>query len=190
MTVALRGRVVTDYEVWPDGTVLLEGDRVAEARPEPRAADEVHEYPNHLILPGFVDLQVNGAFGIDAATEPERLDELSRKLLSTGTTSYLPTVISSPRSLYRETLPTLADVMKSGVPGAEPLGVHLEGPFVNVKRRGAHPTEYISKPDAVLLNELLDLAPVCLLTLAPELEGVLDLARTATERGIAVSAGH
>src|SRR5918993_557595 len=150
MTVALRGRVVTDYEVWPDGTVLLEGDRVAEARPEPRAADEVHEYPNHLILPGFVDLQVNGAFGIDAATEPERLDELSRKLLSTGTTSYLPTVISSPRSLYRETLPILAD----------------------------------------LLNELLDLAPVRLLTFAPELEGVLDLARTATERGIAVSAGH
>ena len=189
-TIALRGRIVTDYEVWPGGTVLVEGDRVAEARPEPRAADQVHEYPNHLILPGFVDLQVNGAFGIDAATEPERLDELSRKLLSTGTTSYLPTVISSPRSLYRETLPILADLIDSGVPGAEPLGVHLEGPFVNVKRRGAHPTEYISKPDAALLNELLDLAPVRLLTLAPELEGVLDLARTATERGIAVSAGH
>jgi N-acetylglucosamine-6-phosphate deacetylase len=105
-TVALRGRVVTDYEVWPDGAVLIEGDRVAEVRPAPRTAGEIHEYPNHFILPGFVDLQVNGVFGIDAATEPERLDELSRKLLSTGTTSYLPTVISSPRSLYSETLPT------------------------------------------------------------------------------------
>lgn len=82
-TVALRGRIVTDYEVWPDGTVLVEGDRITAVYPEPRAADEVHEYPNHLILPGFVDLQVNGAFGIDAATEPERLAELSRKLLST-----------------------------------------------------------------------------------------------------------
>ncbi|HKH75440.1 MAG TPA: N-acetylglucosamine-6-phosphate deacetylase [Rubrobacteraceae bacterium] len=190
MTVALHGRVVTDYEVWPDGTVLVEGDRVAEVRPEPRAAGEIHEYPNHLILPGFVDLQVNGAFGIDAATEPERLSELSGKLLSTGTTSYLPTVISSPRSLYRETLPTLADVMKSGVPGAEPLGVHLEGPFVNAKRRGAHPEAHISPPDDALLNELLGLAPVRLLTLAPELEGAVDLARAATERGVAVSAGH
>jgi N-acetylglucosamine-6-phosphate deacetylase len=60
-----------------------------------RAAGEVHEYPNHFVLPGFVDLQVNGAFGIEAATEPERLSELSRKLHSTGTTSILPTVISS-----------------------------------------------------------------------------------------------
>ena len=81
--------------------------------------------------------------------------------------------------------------MKSGVPGgAEPLGVHLEGPFVNPKRRGAHPEAHISPPDAALLNELLDLAPVRLLTLAPELEGAVDLASTATERGVAVSAGH
>jgi N-acetylglucosamine-6-phosphate deacetylase len=127
-TVALRGRIVTDYEVWPEGTALVEGDRIAEVHPQPRAADEVHEYPNHLILPGFVDLQVNGAFGIDVATEPERLGELSRELLSTGTTSFLPTVISSPRSLYRETLPALAELINSGVPGgAEALGIHLEG---------------------------------------------------------------
>lgn len=190
MTVALRGRVVTDYEVWPEGTVLVEGDRVAEVYPEPREADEVHEYPNHLILPGFVDLQVNGAFGVDVATQPERLGELSRKLLSTGTTSYLPTVISSPRPLYRETLPTLSGLINSGVPGAEPLGVHLEGPFVSTKRRGAHPEAHVSSPDAALLSELLDLAPVRLLTLAPELEGTAELARAATERGVVVSAGH
>jgi N-acetylglucosamine-6-phosphate deacetylase len=65
-------------------------------RPEPRAAGEVHEYSNHFVLPGFVDLHVNGAFGIDAATEPERLDKLSGKLLSTGTTSIPPIVSSSP----------------------------------------------------------------------------------------------
>jgi N-acetylglucosamine-6-phosphate deacetylase len=98
-------------------------------------------------------------------------------------------VISSPRSLYRETLPILADLIDSGVPGAEPLGVHLEGPFVNAKRRGAHPEAHISPPDDALLNELLGLAPVRLLTLAPELVGAVDLARAATERGVAVSAG-
>jgi N-acetylglucosamine-6-phosphate deacetylase len=190
-TVALRGRIVTDYEVWPEGTVLVEGDRIAEVYPEPRAADDVHEYPNHLILPGFVDLQVNGAFGIDVATEPERLGELSRKLLSTGTTSFLPTVISSPRSLYRETLPVLANLINSGVPGgAEALGIHLEGPFINPKNLGAHPEAHVSPPDAALLNELLALGPVRLLTLSPESEGAADLARTATEHGVVVSAGH
>lgn len=95
-TVALRGRVVTDYEIWPEGTVFVEGDRIAEVYPVPRAVSEIHEYPNHLIMPGFVDLQVNGSFGVDVATQPERLCELSKKLLVTGTTSYLPAVITSP----------------------------------------------------------------------------------------------
>jgi len=190
-TVALRGRIVTDYEVWPEGTVLVEGDRIAGVYPEPRAADDVHEYPNHLILPGFVDLQVNGAFGIDVATEPERLGELSRKLLSTGTTSFLPTVISSPHSLYRETLPVLANLINSGVPGgAEALGIHLEGPFINPKNLGAHPEAQTSPPAAALLNELLALGPVRLITLAPELEGAAELVRTVTEHGVVVSAGH
>jgi len=100
--VALRGQIVTDYEVWPDGTVLLGEGSIADVSPDDSLvaeADEVHDHPESLILPGFVDLQVNGAFGIDVATESQRLPELSRALLSTGTTSYLPTVITSPDGL-------------------------------------------------------------------------------------------
>ncbi len=98
--VALRGQVVTDYEVWPEGSVLLEGGFIREVSHEGSPlADEVHEYEDYLLLPGFVDLQVNGAFGVDVATEPSRVAELSERLLSTGTTAYLPTVISSPQSL-------------------------------------------------------------------------------------------
>src|SRR3712207_9582257 len=61
-----------------------------------------------LLVPGFVDLQVNGAFGVDVASEPSRLAELSEAILSTGTTAYLPTIISSPGALYEEVLPELA----------------------------------------------------------------------------------
>lgn len=191
-TAALRGDVVTDHEVWAGGTVLVEGGRVAGVSRELLEADEVHEYPNCLLLAGFVDLQVNGAFEIDVATQPERLGELSRKLLSTGTTSYLPAVISAPRSFYRRTLPTLERAIRSGVPdgGAEPLGIHLEGPFVSLNRRGAHPAMYVSPPDANLLNELLDMGPVRMLTLAPELSGAAKLAGAASGRGVAVCAGH
>src|SRR3954463_4721041 len=131
--MALRGRVVTDHEVWPEGTVLIEGSCITEVSREPLEADEVHEYPDHLLCPGFVDLQVNGSFGVDVATEPGRVSELSRKLLATGTTTYLPTLISSPSTLYREVLPVLAGLARQGVTGrAEVLGVHLEGPFINV----------------------------------------------------------
>ena len=190
--VALRGRVVTDYEVWPDGTVLLEDSSVAGVSPDDSLvadAHEVHYYGEALILPGFVDLQVNGAFGIDVASESDRLPELSKALLSTGTTSYVPTVISSPESIYEEALPAIA-ATSGPASGAEVLGVHLEGPFINLEKRGAHAAAHVLRPDTELLAHLLDLGPVRMVTLAPELEGAGDLVALASNRGAVVSAGH
>src|SRR3712207_6055324 len=109
--VALRGRVVTDYEVWPEGTVLFEDGSIADVSPDDSLlgeADEVYYHSDSLLVPGFVDLQLNGAFGVDVASEPSRLAELSEAILSTGTTAYLPTIISSPEALYEEVLPELA----------------------------------------------------------------------------------
>jgi N-acetylglucosamine-6-phosphate deacetylase len=191
--VALRGRVVTDYEVWPDGTVLFEDSSVAGVSPDDSLvadAHEVHYYGEALILPGFVDLQVNGAFGIDAASESDRLPELSRALISTGTTSYLPTVISSPESIYEEALPAIAAATSGPPSGAEVLGVHLEGPFISLEKRGAHAAAHVLRPDTDLLAYLLDLGPVRMVTLAPELEGADKLISLASNRGAVVCAGH
>lgn len=193
--VALRGGVVTDYEVWPEGTVLLSEGSIVDVSPDDSLAgeaDEVHEYPDSLILPGFVDLQMNGAFGVDVASEPYRLAELSEALLSTGTTSYLPTIISSPESLYEQVLPQVGSTGTSGgaFSGAEVLGAHLEGPFISLERRGAHAAAHVVRPDKNLLAHLLDLGPVRMVTLAPELEGAAGLMALANNRGVAVSAGH
>src|SRR3712207_2210628 len=180
--VALRGRVVTDYEVWPEGTVLLGEGSIADVSPDDSLiaeADEVHDHEGSLILPGFVDLQVNGAFGVDVASEGSRLPELSAALLSTGTTSYLPTVISSSEDLYEEALPAIGSPTGSG---AEVLGVHLEGPFISLQKRGAHAAAHVQMPDAELLAHLLDLGPVRMITLAPELEGADELASLAANR--------
>jgi N-acetylglucosamine-6-phosphate deacetylase len=190
--VALRGAVVTDYEVWPGGTILLEGGSIRDVSPDDSPigdADEVREYANSLLLPGFVDLQVNGAFGVDVATEPSRLGELSEALLSTGTTAYLPTIISSPESLYEEVLPKLVPAGEAS-PRAENLGVHLEGPFINLEKRGAHAPAHVAPPDPGLLLRLLDLAPVRMITVAPELEGADELMELALRSGVVVSAGH
>jgi N-acetylglucosamine-6-phosphate deacetylase len=188
--VALRGRIVTDYEVWPGGTILLSEGSIADVSPDDSLiteADEVHDHLESLILPGFVDLQVNGAFGVDVASESARLPELSEALLATGTTSYLPTVISSPESIYEEALPAMGTTVGSG---AEVLGVHLEGPFISLQKRGAHAAAYIVTPDVELLAHLLDLGPVRMITLAPELEGADRLISLAANRGVVVSAGH
>jgi N-acetylglucosamine-6-phosphate deacetylase len=193
--VALKGQVVTDYEVWPEGTVLFGDGSVADVSPDDSLvadADEVHDYDEALILPGFVDLQVNGAFGVDVASESSRLPELSKALLSTGTTSYLPTVISSPGWVYEEALPAIGAVAYPGgsASGAGVLGVHLEGPFINPEKRGAHAAAHVARPDTRLLGRLLDLGPVRMLTLAPELEGTEGLMALAANRGVVVSAGH
>jgi N-acetylglucosamine-6-phosphate deacetylase len=190
--VALRGTVVTDYEVWPEGAVLIEGASVRDVSPDDSLladAGEVHDYPGSLILPGFVDLQVNGSFGVDVATEPSRVSELSGTLLATGTTAYLPTVISSPESLYEEVLPELA-VAGGDRSGAEVLGIHLEGPFINLDKRGAHAAAHVAPPDTGLLARLLDLAPVRMITVAPELDGAGEVMTLAWRRGVVVSAGH
>jgi N-acetylglucosamine-6-phosphate deacetylase len=191
--VALRGQVVTDYEVWPEGSVLLGGGSIREVSPDGSLlaeADEVHEHGDSLLLPGFVDLQVNGAFGVDVATKPFRLAELSRALLQTGATAYLPTVISSPESHYEEVLPKLAVAIGEPSVGAEALGIHLEGPFINLAKRGAHAAAHVVAPDPGLLLRLLDLAPVRVITLAPELDGAAELTELAASRGVAVLAGH
>src|ERR687897_476046 len=188
--VALRGQIVTDYEVWPDGTVLFGEGSIADVSPDDSLlaeADEIHDHAESLILPGFVDLQVNGAFGVDVASESARLPELSEALLSTGTTSYLPTVISSSEDLYEEALPAIGSPAGSG---AEVLGVHLEGPFISLQKRGAHAAAHVLMPDAELLAHLLDLGPVRMITLAPELEGADKLTSLAANRGVVVSAGH
>ncbi len=191
--VALRGRVVTDYEVWPDGTVLFGDGSVADVSPDDSLladAHEVHDYGEALILPGFVDLQVNGAFGVDVASESYRLPELSEALLTTGTTSYLPTVISSPEGLYEEALPAIGAAATESPSGAEVLGIHLEGPFISLKKRGAHASAHVRRPDTKVLGSLLDLGPVRMITLAPELEGADELMALAANRGVVVSAGH
>ena len=186
-TLALRGRVVTEQWVWDRGTVLMAGKTIAAVSRDRLDADEVLDLDDCFLAPGFVDLQVNGAFGVDVVTHPGSLDRLPAKLLSTGTTSYLPTVISLPLESYPALLPRISPGAKAG---AEPLGLHLEGPFINPAKRGAHPEENVSHPDAGALRAMLDLTRVRMVTLAPEMPEARELVNAAAERGAVVSLGH
>lgn len=188
MSLALRGRVVTGGEVWESGTILVEDGVICGVSREPLSAERVVELPGRYLVPGFVDLQVNGAFGVDLVTRPERLGELSGALPATGVTAYLPTIVSLPPERYPELFGRLP--LRRGSPGATPLGLHLEGPFISPEKRGAHEAEAISEPDPAALARMLEAAEVGLVTLAPELPGARRLIETATRLGTAVSLGH
>jgi N-acetylglucosamine-6-phosphate deacetylase len=147
-----------------------------------------------LVAPGFLDLQCNGAVGVDLATDPERLWEVAAALPRWGVTAWLPTIVTSVPSVRLRALATWrAGPPPGGVmPVATPLGLHLEGPFLAPAYRGAHDATALTSPS----RELIDVegwSPgegVALVTLAPELPGAHDVIRVLAARGVVVAAGH
>ena len=142
-----------------------------------------------MICPGFVDLQINGGHGLDLATHPESMWELARRLPRHGVTSFLPTIISSPPAVTDRALVAFGRRPEDHR-GAEPLGLHFEGPMLNPERAGAHPRANLVTPDPEIVARWTRSNGVALVTLAPELPGAVDLIRRLTGEGVVVSAGH
>lgn len=143
----------------------------------------------HLIVPGFVDLQINGGFGIDLASEPDGMWELGRLLPSTGVTAFLPTIISSEPAVYERAMAALANRPADHV-GAEPIGLHFEGPMLAPTRRGAHAERHLRPATPDVYRGWSRPNGVALVTLAPELPGALDTIGALVDVGVVVSGGH
>lgn len=142
------------------------------------------------VLPGVIDLQVNGVAGIDLTAEPTRLWEAGTALASYGVTAWLPTVITSDPQARDLALETYAAGPPGGWQGAVPLGLHFEGPFIAPSRKGAHPERWLRLPSSGLVAGWSRDAGVLMVTLAPELPGALDLVRELVGRGVRVAVGH
>jgi len=190
-----NGRVVCDGTLM-DADILIEEGRIVAVNRRERAGTtgrgkgEVLDARGCVVAPGFIDLQVNGGYGIDLAQEPGRVNQLGARLVDHGVTSWLPTLVSSDRATrarFLEAVSSAAAHPQAGV--ARVLGAHLEGPVLAPALAGAHRIENL-QPAAALAAELDELAGVALLTLAPELAGALMLVEAAVERGIVVSVGH
>jgi N-acetylglucosamine-6-phosphate deacetylase len=140
-----------------------------------------------IAVPGFVDLQVNGFGGVDfAAADTEGYRKAGEALLSTGVTAFQPSFITAPES---DLVEALRNVPAESI-GPRIIGAHLEGPFLSPQRLGTHPASARRDPDRALLERLLDAGPVTQMTLAPELDGALELIDVLHERGVVVSLGH
>ncbi len=171
---------------WRSVTATVVDGRLAEfeAHPSGRTASDPR------VVPGFVDLQVNGGWGIDLASDPEGVWQLASRLPSTGVTAFLPTLVSSSPETVDHALAVLAAGPPEGWRGARPLGWHLEGPFLAPRRRGVHAIEAIRPPDRDLFARWLGTGQVAMVTLAPELPGAATCIASARAAGVVVSAGH
>jgi N-acetylglucosamine-6-phosphate deacetylase len=168
------------------GRITAVHDRAAT---DPDGDVEVLDAADLLVTPGFVDLQCNGAHGIDLVLEPERMWELAALLPRYGVTAFLPTIISCPPALVDRAIAALA-APPPDFQGATPLGLHLEGPMLNPARRGAHPPEQLRPPSETPVDAWAASGRVAMVTLAPELPGALDAIRALCAADVVVSAGH
>lgn len=146
--------------------------------------------PAHVVVPGLIDLQVNGAGGIDLTDDPEGLWEVATVLARYGVTAFAPTVITSAPEARERALATFRAGPPPGWRGARPLGLHFEGPFINPARKGAHPERWLAAPSLAAVEGWSPESGVLMVTIAPELPGALEVIAALSGRGVIVSLGH
>lgn len=191
-SLALRDARILTPDGWLEGDLLLEGERIrAVGRVGGVSAKQDRGLSGALVLPGLIDLQVNGLGGEEVFGAPRsRLRRILGAAPATGCTGLLLTLVSAPRQIYEQLFRELAGLEEAG--GARLLGIHLEGPYVNPEYRGAHPAAFVRPPDVEEARWLLQASggSVRLWTLAPELPGAGALVELLLEQGVVTAAGH
>ena len=189
----VNGRVLLDDGFVEGRAVLLEGERIAAVLPEGdarvRAAARV-DLGGALLLPGFVDAQVNGGGGALFNDDPSvaTIETIGRAHRRFGTTAFLPTLISDDLSTIARAIAAVREAIAARVPGV--AGIHIEGPYIAAERRGAHDAAKLRDLDArgVALLSSLGVGRT-LVTLAPEAASP-ETIRALVRAGVVVSAGH
>ncbi|HEV8193540.1 MAG TPA: N-acetylglucosamine-6-phosphate deacetylase [Ktedonobacterales bacterium] len=194
MRFTLRGaRLVDAFTDIPEGDVTVEDGRiVAVGSPQARPGTII-DAAGMLLAPGFIDVHTHGGGGFNLhTTEPEEIHEYARWAPSTGVTSFLIGVVGTPGALPRPQLEAAVMGIQRWQQGAEPLGIHLEGPYINERRRGAHLPSWLRMPATGETARVLSLADAYLriVTLAPELPGASQMIRQLVDAGVRVSIGH
>ena len=147
-----------------------------------------------VVLPGFIDEHIHGAGGADAMDGTEQaLQTISEYVAKEGTTGFLATTMTQSPENIGKALKNVKTVREKGeYKGAEVLGVHLEGPFISPKHVGAQPLEYVAKPAPETFDKYNEISGgnIKVVTLAPEVEGGLDLVKHLAKIGVVASIGH
>jgi N-acetylglucosamine-6-phosphate deacetylase len=189
-----NARIISMATVYETGWMLVE-DKVIRAiggGDAPSFADATSVDGGGLtMLPGFIDVHVHGGMGHETMDcSPDAMQEMAQFYAQYGTTAYLPTTWTESREKIMRTLEIIAELQGQQPNGATILGVHLEGPYFDVAKRGAQREEYVRRADRDEALAFLDANVIRLLSLAPEYEENWWLIDECRRRGITVSAAH
>ncbi|MBO0861594.1 MAG: N-acetylglucosamine-6-phosphate deacetylase [Chloracidobacterium sp.] len=191
------GNIVTRDEVIENGVALCEDSYIKAVGTsdavEPEPGSQIIDARGRIVMPGFIDTHFHGSCGDDVmANGVEGVRRISHALLKFGTTGYLATTVAARHEdLMRSVEDTIAAEVDDPF-AAEVFGLHIEGPYINPKFKGAQPEWGIRDPNFDECSQLLDAAAgrIKIMTVAPELPGALELIRTLARAGVAPSVGH
>lgn len=177
--------------------LIIEGGRIAaweslDALPERVSSPDVDAHSG-VVLPGMIDIHVHGGGGRDLMDgEPETIQFVAKHLAKHGVTGFLVTPLTAPWQAIQKVVSATEQVQTLGSDGAEVLGCHLEGPYINLKYKGAQPPEYILPASVAEFERWIGdgMDTIRIVTLAPEIEGGYDLIQFLSQQDIIVSLGH
>ena len=195
--VAIRGgKVVTPNAVLDPGLVVFDEGRLTYVGSALNAIPERAVLVNadgKWVLPGLIDTHVHGSYGDDVMLSgAEGIRRISQRFVEFGTTAWLPSTIAARHEELIRAVGWCVEAAPGDEDGARVVGIHVEGPYINLKRKGAQPAEGVRDPDLAEMAELLSAGSglIRLVTLAPELPGGLELIRFLVTRGVIASLGH
>lgn len=191
----IASRILTPHEIYSDAVLLIQGERITGIVPwqaeNLSSSDRVYDLRGYTLCPGFVEPHIHGAIGVSfGAADVASYLSVGRHLLRYGTTSLLPTVASLSAKQLIHAVRDLVSAMSQDYDGADLVGIHVEGPFLNPARRGAMCN--LRAPDREELAAILEAGEgrIRLMTVAPELEGGLGLVERLADVGVVASIGH
>ena len=195
MYALTHGRIYTGHEILDDHAIVVANGLIERICPlsELPADIEQRALNGAIISPGFIDVQLNGCGGVQfndtaEAVTVETLEIMQKANEKSGCTSYLPTLITTSDELMKQGIAVMRDYLSQHPNQA--LGLHLEGPWLNIVKKGTHNPDYVRKPDIELVDYLCANADVITkVTLAPEMAGPEVISKLSAA-GIVVSAGH
>lgn len=189
----------TPLDVVQRPVVLVEDGRIVRIASQqgfeiPRNA-ELKDFADGILAPGLVDMHIHGGAGHDVMKDDaDGLRRFEKFLTSIGVTSYFPTTVTASMDVTLEALERLSSAIdsKEAEGRSQPLGIHIEGPFLSHQRRGVHPPKDLLKPSIGAFDKLWQAArgKIRVMTIAPELDGALEVIEEANKRGVCVSVGH
>lgn len=192
----INGKLITPFREIDNGFILIRDNLIEKIGEMDEAVipekTETIDVGGSYVSPGFIDTHIHGAFGgsVMSATEQD-LQLMAQGLVKYGTTSFLPTTLSASWEEIVRAVDCISRSMKKDLTGARILGVHIEGPYINLEQKGAQNPEHIYPPHPQQYIPLLDKYPeVIRLTAAPEVPGVLELGQQLKRRNIIAAIGH